>query len=188
MTTPTNPAVNPSTGRWVRPVLVLTVALVCVAALIGLVVREGQARAGGTQVTLAMRGADPRDLLRGHYVAIRLVDDLLPGQQCPAQHDGDWVALAPDGNRHVAVGQFGTRDQALRHGDLAVRGSMGCHEQTVSLNLGIDRFYINQRDATDIDEALRSGRTAAAIVSVGGDGRARMVGLDVDGKRYDLHW
>jgi hypothetical protein len=58
----------------------------------------------------------------------------------------------------------------------------------VSLDIGIDRFYLNQREAEAVDRALLTGRRADAIVSVGTDGRARLIGIDVDGRRYDLDW
>ena len=107
-----------------RPALIVGVALLCVAILIGLVVREGYARSHGTQVTLAMRGADPRDLVRGHYIAIRLADDLPAGQLCPQQTGDGWVALRRNGPTYRAAGQYGSRAQAQRHGDVAVRGSL----------------------------------------------------------------
>ena len=43
-------------------------------------------------------------------------------------------------------------------------------------------------NASPIQEAVLNGREAAAIISVGADGRARLIGIDVDGKRYDLNW
>ncbi|GAB09913.1 hypothetical protein GOARA_048_01150 [Gordonia araii NBRC 100433] len=172
----------------IRPLLIVAVALVCVAALVGIVIREGMARSSGTQVTLAMQGVDPRDLVRGHYVALRLADDIPEGQVCVDSADGEWIALRRSGSRHVAVGQYPSRDEAQRFGDIAVRGTMRCQGRTAWIDIGIDRFYINQRDATAIEKALTDGREAAAIVSVGGDGKARLVGLDVDGKRYDLNW
>ncbi|MFT4202240.1 GDYXXLXY domain-containing protein [Gordonia sp. (in: high G+C Gram-positive bacteria)] len=183
--------------RLIRPIAVLVVAAVCVAALVGLVLRENHARSHGTRVTLSMRGADPRDLVRGHYVQIQVADQLPAGRACVQKDDG-WIAVTSGGGpTDQPVGIYDTKDEALRNGDHALRGSMRCTgpgrtddggPATAWLDIGTDRFYINQRDAQDIDRALASGRRAAAIVSVGTDGRARLVGLDVDGKRYDLHW
>lgn len=169
----------------IRPALILLIAALCVATLVGIVVREGHARSHGTEVTLAMRGVDPRDLVRGHYVAIRLADEAPPG--CTGQ-PGKWIALARSGERSVPAGAYPTRDEALRHGPVAVRGTLRCQGSTASLDIGIERFYINQRDATAIDEALRGGKSASAIVSVGTDGKARLVALEVDHRRYDLAW
>jgi hypothetical protein len=63
----------------------------------------------------------------------------------------------------------------------------------LSLDLGPDRFYINQADATRIENVLREQRVgeetrAFAVLSVGRDGRARLRALLIDGERYDLNW
>ena len=57
---------------------ILLAAGLCVAGLIGLVVREGLARAGGQDVRLAMEAVDPRSLLHGHYALPNLTQRLEP--------------------------------------------------------------------------------------------------------------
>ncbi|MFT3901472.1 MAG: GDYXXLXY domain-containing protein [Gordonia sp. (in: high G+C Gram-positive bacteria)] len=171
-----------------RPVAILLVAAVSIAALVGLVLREAHARSHGTEITVSMRGADPRDLVRGHYVEIRLAESTPPAATCRPRPGEGWIALRNNGTRYVPVGKYDSREGARDNGDIAVRGSLSCTENTTWLSLGPQRFYVNQRDATTIDRALLQGREAAAVLSVGSDGRARLVGLDVDGKRYDLTW
>jgi len=173
--------------RSIRPLLIVGVAVLCVAVLIGAVVREGYARSHGTEVTLSMRGVDPRDVVRGHYVRIHLVEDLPGGQVC-ARGEGKWISLQPKGSRWVPVGRYPSREQAQRDGGVAVRGTLGCTDTTVSMDIGVDRIYVNQSDATTIERAVTAGHDAGAIVSIGTDGRARLVGVDVDGRRYDLGW
>jgi hypothetical protein len=63
----------------------------------------------------------------------------------------------------------------------------------VRLDLGVDRFHINQQDALRIERVLREQRPdqetrAFAIISVGRDGRARLKGLRIDGERFELSW
>ena len=58
------------------PLRIVIVAALCVAGLIGLVVRETMARNSGTEVLLAMEAVDPRALLSGHYVIVQLRESL----------------------------------------------------------------------------------------------------------------
>ena len=98
-----------------------------------------------------------------------------------------------------------SREQAERIGSLPVRGTFTCSPPTpasegvestpgwLSLDLGIERFYINQADAMRIEQVLSEQRAgeevrAFAIISVGSDGRARLRALLVDGERFDLSW
>ncbi|MDP1616702.1 GDYXXLXY domain-containing protein [Phenylobacterium sp.] len=205
--------------------LVLRIGLVAallILALIGLLVREDRARAGGQEVRLTMEAVDPRSLLSGHYAALQLVETLPQGQDCPpdleAHYGGDesWVALSPTADGHHRVtGAGASREAALRHGPLAVRGSASCRqafatpprdpasgeppeddrprETAVTLDVGVDRFYADQEKAVALEEALREagqpgGPAAFAIVSIGQDGRARLKGVEVDGTRADLNW
>jgi len=207
------------------PALVLRIGLVAallILALVGLLVREDRARAGGQEVRLVMEAVDPRSLLSGHYAALQLTEALPTGQDCPpdleAHYGGDesWVALSPtpEGN-HRVTGAGASREAALRHGPLAVRGDASCREAFaappqvpddgaapeddrvretfVTLDVGVDRFYADQEKAVALEEALREagqpgGPAAFAIVSIGQDGRARLKGVEVDGTRADLNW
>lgn len=122
------------------PIRILIVAALCIAALIGLVLREGMARDGGTEVLMTMEAVDPRALLGGHFVIINLGETLEPGEACPAALASQpefwpwdnaplpdtWVALAPAAQHHRAVGVFENREAALQAGAVAVRGRAHC--------------------------------------------------------------
>lgn len=203
------------------PIRILIVAALCVLSLIGLVVRESMARASGTEVLLAMEAVDPRSLLSGHYVIVGLAETLPDGAVCPAGTATDdtflpdestmllrresWLALRPNGSRHSLVGIADTKSEALSLAPTAAMGIAWCTPPTASaegqpaspgnmrLDLGIDRFHINQADAERIDRLLRAQNSDAeqhifAIVSIGEDGRARLKGLQVDGERLELNW
>lgn len=170
-------------------------------ALIGLVAREGQARAAGREVLLAMEAVDPRELLTGHYAQLRLADRVPIGTRCPPgtiEGAGDWVALTPDGARHRAAGTAPTRAEAEAIASLVVRGRAQCSPgdpagALVSLDLGVDRLHAAQAEAEAIERALRPGADglappAFAVVSIGRDGRARLKGVIVDGRRVSLDW
>jgi uncharacterized membrane-anchored protein len=187
------------------PHRILAVAGLCAAALIALVVNEGFARDGGQEITLSMAAVDPRALLSGHYVQLNFADRLEPDETCPAAGEWEWVALRPENNIYVAAGGALSREQAERIAPLAVKGTFFCSPPTpasdglegmsgaLTLDLGVDRFHINQADATRIEEVLREQRIdqetrAFAILSVGHDGRARLRALLIDGERFDLSW
>lgn len=185
---------------------ILAVAAICVAALVGLVVSEGAARKSGQEVLLPMEAIDPRALLGGHYVQLNLTRRLAPQDVCPPSEDTQgWVALSADGEAYRVAGGAATQESAHAIAPLVVRGSFNCSPPTppnkddagapgsIWLNLGVERFHINQTDAERIDRVLRAQRPgqetrAFAIVSIGADGRARLKGLLIDGERLELSW
>lgn len=184
---------------------IFIVAGVCALALIGVVVSEGAARASGQEVLLPMEAVDPRSLLSGHYVQLAITHRLEPGETCPPESEGDWIALKPDGETYALAGGARSREQAQQVGPLPVKGSFSCSAPTpasedseaipglVRLDVGVDRFHVNQRDAVRIEQVLRAQRPdeerrAFAIVSIGRDGRARLKGLRIDGERLELSW
>lgn len=185
---------------------ILMVAGICAAALTALVASEGAARAAGQEILLPIEAVDPRSLLHGHYVAIDLTQRLAPGEACPAPGDHKWVALRRDGDVYRVAGGADSRAEAQQVGPLPVKGEYFCTPPSppppgggpaapgwVRLDIGIDRFHINQQEAMRIEQALRRQTPqqqahALAIVSVGRDGRARLKGLSIDGERLLLDW
>lgn len=192
------------------PIRILAVALLCAAALIALVVREGAARVSGTEIVMRMEAVDPRALLTGHYVIVSLQEPL-DNAPCPPgveefaglQEDESWVALTPRGEHHSVAGVAASRAAAAAHGPLVVRGHAYCTPArpktegdegfagALRAELGTERFHINQRQAERIEEIMRDRDVGepspvSAILSVGTDGRARLVGLIVEGERVEL--
>lgn len=168
--------------------------------LVGLVVSEGRARAEGTEVALAMEAVDPRELLTGHHAALNLTERLAEGEACPPgagtgfdPRRAGWVALRREGDRHRPAGAAPRRAEAARWGELVVRGGLTCEfrGEAVTLHLGVDRFHASQGEVERIERVLATpgaqGR-AFALVSVGRDGRARLNGVRIDGRRVELDW
>ena len=187
------------------PLRIAAAVAVLVLLLVGVVLRENGARAAGREVLLPMEAVDPRDLLTGHYVALRLSQQLALGQSCPRERtsfeEGGWIGLKPAGGHYRFVGVGASRQAALAGGaQLAVRGGVYCSRtafgdaeaDVVTLDIGVDRFHADQDEAQAIETALRQRRQgeapAFAVVSVGDDGRARLKGVIVGGKRTDLTW
>jgi len=186
---------------------ILAVAALCAAALVTLVVSEGVARASGEEALLPMEAVDPRALLQGHYVQLSLAQRLESGARCPQiEGDAEWIAFNRDEGRVLRfAGGARSRDGAQQIAPVLVKGTFTCSEPasgvdgnpgtpgSVWLDIGLDRFYINQTDAVRIERILREQRPgeetrAFAIVSIARDGRARLKGLVVDGERLELNW
>lgn len=177
-------------------------ALLLVALLVGLVVRETRARAEGTELRLAMRGVDPRDLLTGHYAALDLDQPLAQGEPCPPgineKAQPGWIAFTP-GPRTARVTGFATqREAAARLGPVVARGKASCWTVrevvpipgSVNLDLGVRRFHADQKRAMAVEAALRNRPPgeSIAVISVGRDGKPRLKGVIVGGQRMDLDW
>lgn len=192
------------------PIRILAVALLCAAALVALVVREGAARVSGTEIVMRMEAVDPRALLTGHYVIVALQEPL-ENAPCPpglgendaSLGDDAWVALAPRGDHYSVAGVAETRQGASAHGPLVVQGSAFCTPSrpksegdegfpgALRADLGPERFHINQQQAERIEAIMREREVGeqspvSAILSIGTDGRARLVGLIVEGERIEL--
>jgi GDYXXLXY protein len=165
----------------------LRIGIVCVlgiAALTGLVVTEGRARAAGTEVRLAMQAVDPRSILSGHYVIVAPHRTLQPDETCPLipQDDANstdwaaelaqyWIALTPHPEGARVTGIAHTPAEAQAMGPVTVRGSYFCSSPVPPdppvepadgigrferLDLGVDRFHMSQTDALAIEEVLRN--------------------------------
>lgn len=188
------------------PLRILGACLLLVGVLVALLIGEDRARSAGREVTLAMEAVDPRDLLTGHYVALQFVQSLPPGAPCPpglpAPGQMGWIALSPGPVSDQVTGGGATRAEALRHGPIALRGRADCdapapeietRPQVVRLQLGVNRFHTDQAQAEAMDRALRVRRpgdpaTAFAVISAGEDGRGRLKGVILNGRRTDLTW
>jgi hypothetical protein len=186
---------------------IMAVAALCVAALIALVVSEGIARESGQEALLPMEAVDPRSILQGHYVDLRLIQRLEPDVPCPQVEGGaEWLAFTRESNGVLTFdGGARSRDGAQQMGSVPVKGTFTCSEPVVGfegapgtpgwvqVDLGVDRFHINQADALRIEEVLSQQRPgeevrALAIISIARDGQARLKGLMVDGERLELNW
>lgn len=186
---------------------IMAVAALCAAALVALVVSESMARAGGQEALLPMEAVDPRALLQGHYVQLNLIQRLEANAPCPHVEDGaEWLAFYRGEDEVLTfAGGANSREGAQQIAPVPIKGTFTCSEPVigaegdpgmpgwVQLDLGIDRFYIDQAEAERIERVLREQRPeqatrAFAIISVSRDGRARLKGLIVDGQRLDLNW
>jgi uncharacterized membrane-anchored protein len=187
------------------PVRILGATALLIAGLCGLLVNESVQREQGTEVALRIEGVDPRNLLTGHSVNLQFADTLAGA--CPPGLEGlssakpnaqkPWLALKTSGERTVVVGGGATRDTAKTFAPLLVQGTATCEfdkadgPKRLVLDIGINRFHAAQKEAEALELALRGNTDATpfyALVSIGSDGRARLKGLRVNSKNYDLAW
>lgn len=189
------------------PVRIVGAAMVLIAGLCGVLVNESVQRAQGTEVVLRVRGVDPRNLLTGHFVALRFAEALPAGAVCPPGVNDlgnggqkgikPWLALKTSGEFARVVGVGATREAAKAFAPVVVQGSASCVFDTpdgpkdLGADIGIERFHASQKDAEALQLALRDSTDDTphlAIVSIGKDGRARLKGLKINGMSYDLAW
>jgi hypothetical protein len=187
------------------------VGLCAALGLVGLVAWEARARAEGEEVRLAVEAFDPRNLLTGHYAALEFVDRLPEGATCPrparptaAVVSGSFSVARAGGTSRRRPSPLARRRSGSEAGAI-VRGQVVCQSPgagpvsrglpgVVRTDLGVERFYADQKRAQAIEAALRKGAgapseeapAALAVLSIGRDGRARLKGLIVDGRKIDL--
>lgn len=185
--------------REINPVLA---ALLSAAVLVGTLVYMIQGRAAilrnGTEVVLKAAPIDPRDLMRGDYVRlgyenISTVSGALLAGDWPVQ-DVDaplWLALetGEDGLARVTSISFsrpetGAADTVyLRSEPVKVYASDKdrAGEVVLSLQFGIERYYVPEGEGLEIEAARNEGRTTVAV-RVSASGEPQIARLMIDGE------
>lgn len=163
--------------------LILLVAAMQSAIALWAVLDQMRAIRTGTEVVLVTQAIDPRDLLRGHYVTLRLsISDLpttLPGSP-PLPGAPVWVTLVPgqDG-LWQASGLSATDPDAV-----AIRGVFqGGYGDRFAIDFDFARYYAPQHRALALEDAMRRG-TVAVILALAPDGQAALRGVVMDGVRH----
>ncbi len=126
-------------------------------SLICLAVFKQSIRSGGREFTFPVSGYDPRDLLSGHYLVYR-VDYQTSQNQCDA-HSPAYVCLEP--TRILSMGENPTCSAFIKG---------RCNERG-SFEANIERFYVPELEAPQLDTAIRQGQ-GSIIVSVSSNGQA----------------
>lgn len=180
-----------------------TIALLCLGTvfLLGMAGYEHMKRITGEEIVLRTRPVDPRDLLRGHYVALDYDIETIQAADLQTPVDpsgwkkGDtlYVLLRPDGVgwRPIALSRERMKgepsDVTLRAGYVGRSGRAGSDDAplSVSLDIGVDHYYAPRQTAQELEADGRE-TPLEVILSVGADGGAAIKGLVVRGeKRYE---
>ena len=184
--------------RWIPYGAALAAAFVLQAALVGwLIADRALLIRNGHEVRLAVVPVDPRDMLRGDYIVLtydisRLDSAALDGDDAFAYGDTVYVALAgADGAAWKATAMTHAQPAGgtwIRGTvDIVRRGVTDCTEdcQTYGVDYAIEKFFVPEGTGREL-ETLRNGQHLAVDVALGGDGRAALKRLLVDGTpRYE---
>ena len=128
----------------------------------------------GQKLTLPIRGFDPRDLLAGHYLAYRIdygFESLCTGSK--NQHEKKtYICFAP--NKIL-----GARPQPSE-----CRKYLKGFCKNGLFQTGLDRFYIPQKYARELEQAVVNKR-GEVILSLDGSGGAAITDLLIDGLSWE---
>jgi uncharacterized membrane-anchored protein len=179
-----------------RVALFAAAALIQVALIALMVFDRARILREGTEVMLQTRAVDPRDFLRGDYVALNYdVSNVAAGtlKDQPAQGENRTVfvrlAPKPDGF-YEAVGAY-TQPVAVVPPEVLMRGRIlygatcggNAHSfcDKLQVKYGIERYFVPQGAGREIENARNQGRVAV-VAAVTPAGRAAIKRLLVDGK------
>ena len=183
-------------GRVPRWVAYAVAALVQVV-LIGLMVADrASILREGAEVTLQTRPVDPRDFLRGDYVALSYAISSIPAgalenQHAPSRTPEVFVKLAPNADGyyeaasvHLAPVPVAGPERLIRgrlqHG-ATCGGQMRLFCRTLTIKYGIENYFVPQAEAQEIERA-RNQRKVAIVAAVTPSGRAAIKRLLMDGQ------
>ncbi len=123
----------------------------------------------GTEVTLNITGYDPRDLLSGHYLTYQINYPKINIAQCQEYRSMGEVFLNLD------TGEISDTKTTT---DTWLMGRCGHN----NFNSGLNKFYIPQKYAKELDNILRTGKFPASIkVMITNSGKGYVKQLYFDG-------
>lgn len=170
----------------------LSIRLILVAAamsafLIAMIADHNIRRTTGNEVILNLEPVDPRDILAGYFVIlstpIHQIDLVEIAGDDEFSADGDiYVVVEPGENgswQPVAVYSAPPSDGLYIHGKV-----QSASAEHVSAHYNLERYYADEETARALEERRRTDRASMRlIVSVSGDGRAIIRGLEIEGER-----
>ena len=174
----------------------LVLALIQIGFLGWIIAGRAAILRDGQEVLLRIRPIDPRDFLRGDYVRLdydlsRIKTDLIANigsRDQPVDGDPLIVPLKPgaEGLWEPQKAWLGAADGAPAAGEVDIKGSVEggwtlALGTTVSVDYGIERFYVPEGEGLAIQNDLRE-RPFSMKVAVGPDGTAQTKALMDEGK------
>jgi len=182
-------------ARIPRILLFAVAALVQVALIAMMVIDRARILRDGAEVTLATRPVDPRDFLRGDYVALNYdISTVRAGalENMPAagRNVPIYVKLAPKDGIYAAVSVHAepvavTGDEVLIRGRVSYGTSCGPSGRgfcgSLSVKYGIERYFVPEGEGREIEKARNQGKVTI-VAAVTRAGRAAIKRLLVDGQ------
>jgi uncharacterized membrane-anchored protein len=145
----------------------------------------------GTEVTLQTRAIDPRDILRGDYVALGYDIASVPtaGLSYDIRRGATvFVKIAPKADGSYEATSAHLSPVAVVAPEILLRGRIqvtcfgargGCERMNV--RYGLERYFVPQGEGRKIESARNAGRVAV-VAAVTSNGRSAIKRLLVDGK------
>jgi uncharacterized membrane-anchored protein len=138
---------------------------------------------GGTEVVLKTVPIDPRDILRGQYVALRYDISTLKSNDCsasdclgykfPPTGDTLYVSLKNRGGIWEANGASGNKPFS----GVFIKGTVvNIYGSQVNVKYGIESYFVSPDKATELEAAVRRGILLMKVV-VDGEGNAVVRGV-----------
>ncbi len=179
-----------------RPVLFGIAALVQVALVAFLVVDRVGILREGREVMLQTRPVDPRDFLRGDYVALGYDISTMPAgalkdQPSNGRQSMVFVKLAPNADGFYQAVSVHLEPVAVNAPEVLIRGRVAsgatCGSDSrqfcdrLQLRYGLERYFVPQGEGKEL-EAARNQRKVTVVAAVTPAGRAAIKRLLLDGK------
>jgi uncharacterized membrane-anchored protein len=151
---------------------------------------------GGTEVTLQTRPVDPRDFLRGDYVALSYAISSIPAgvlenQRSPGRTPEIFVKLAPNADGYYEVVSAHLAPVPVAGAERLIRGriqfgatcggEMHVFCRMLTVKYGIESYFVPQTQAQEI-EGARNQHKVAIVAAVTPSGRAAIKRLLLDGQ------
>ncbi|MBW7857293.1 MAG: GDYXXLXY domain-containing protein [Leptonema sp. (in: Bacteria)] len=146
--------------------LVLLSVIIPILGLVGLAMQKAAIVADGVPVTFPISGYDPRDLLAGHYVTYQVEYDI--PELCESNESTEAQTLKAESvptclcfTDISTVPPLGYSESCdnLSQCRLYLKGKCSYHR----FSAGIERFYINESKASDIDATVRQGKSRITV-------------------------
>lgn len=144
----------------------------------GWVAMEQQRLTTGPSILVRTAPVDPRDLLRGQYLALSYefsrAQNLADTGQPAAEGSEVWTVLGPSGEFHVPRQSYARRPGRLSPGEVAVLG----RQERWRIVYGIEAYFVPEGTATP------EMRDTTVRLRVGNDGKLRIEQVYVRGKPW----
>lgn len=190
-------AAAPLVERWHRiPKFVLfgAAALLQLALLALMVFDHAHTLRAGTEVTLQTRPVDPRDFLRGDYVALgydisQLPANLLQDQPGNPRKPIVFVKLAPNRDGLYEAISVHTEPVPVQGREVLIRGRITSFDvYKLWIRYGLESYFVPQGEGKKLEDG-RNQRRLTVVAAVLPSGRAAIKRLLVDGEpAYDEPW
>jgi uncharacterized membrane-anchored protein len=181
---------------WWRPVIGIALSALAQTAVLGWMIYERISLINsGREIVLPIVPVDPRDLFRGEYVqlaypAARVPTGLFSAQAPALSSTPFFVTLQQNGDGNWSpINVTQQLKPAAQDSQVVLKARRREHwwppSGEVTVNYGIERYYIPEGKGLEL-EGLARNRKLAAVIAVDAKGNAAIKGLAIDGKlRYE---